>query len=106
MTVELCKALEMLQPYGQGNREPHFLLSGVQLSNTRVVGQEGTHLQATVGNCKAIAFRMAHLLPQLAQHVDIACKLSLDTWNGRIAPQVVIEDMRVSCRAETRQTHA
>ena len=92
--LELLEDLERLEPYGQGNREPLFLLQNVQLESLRTVGEDDAHLQCTVGNLKAIGFRMGHALPLCQQPVDLVCRLQIDTWQGWRKPQLIIVNMQ------------
>ncbi|MFH1444247.1 MAG: single-stranded-DNA-specific exonuclease RecJ [Candidatus Peregrinibacteria bacterium] len=99
VTLSLCEQLRHLEPFGQGNPEPLFLLQNVSLAQPRCVGKEGAHLQAHVAGAKAIGWRLGHLSEQLSQPLDIVCKIGIDTWNGRRAPQIVLEDMRSAIRS-------
>lgn len=95
LTPAFVKELQTLEPFGEGNPEPLFLLSAAELSMMRCVGHDGSHLSCSVFGKKAIAFRMGHLLEHVQnKQIDLACKLSLQTWNGREELQVTIEDMR------------
>lgn len=95
LSLAFCEHLQGLEPFGQGNTEPLFLLPNIRMEQARRVGNEGAHLQARIGGVKAIGWRLGHLLPHAVSALDMACKLSIDTWNGRRAPQLVIEDLRV-----------
>lgn len=94
--LNLCTDLDRLEPFGQGNPEPRFLLRDVRLEQVRGVGAEGAHLQARIGGIKAIGFRLGNLLAAVDQPVDLVCRIGIDTWMGARAPQVYIEDIRVS----------
>jgi single-stranded-DNA-specific exonuclease len=92
--LQLCESLLTLEPFGHHNQRPVFLLSGMTLSNTRLVGGDGKHLQCTIGNIKAIGFGLGHVLKDAGGQVDIACSLEIDRWNGFARPQAVIKDIR------------
>jgi hypothetical protein len=64
------------------------------------VGNDGAHLQGRIAGHKAIGFRLGHLLDHAAQPLHVAFKLSIDSWNGRSAPQVIIEDLRAPLPAK------
>jgi len=98
ITLKLCEELKRLEPFGQGNREPLFLLENVKLDYTRCVGNESNHLQGNIAGTKAVGFRLGHLLEQTAQPLDLICKIGVDSWNGKMRPQVFVEDMRVPTR--------
>ena len=96
ITLDLCESLQALEPFGQGNPEPRFLLQNVQLENQRLVGNTGKHLAASIGNLRTIAFGLGHLMPRLSQSVDIVCRIEINAWNGRRTPQIVIDDVRIA----------
>lgn len=94
LSLTLCERLRELEPFGQGNPEPLFLLPNVRAENARRVGGDGAHLQARIAGMKAIGWRLGHLIEHTAKPLDLACRLGIDTWNGRRAPQIVMEDIR------------
>jgi len=96
ISLDLLRTLARLEPYGEGNREPLFLLRDVSLDLPRCIGRERNHLQCTITGRKTIGFRLGHLIPQCAGPLDIACRIALDEWQGYQQPQIVIEDMRRS----------
>jgi single-stranded-DNA-specific exonuclease len=92
------KQLTTLQPFGSGNEEPRFLLSSQTLTDLRTVGADKSHLQCRVGHTKAIGFGLGALISKISSQksFDIACRLGVNTWNGRESVQIFIEDVRVS----------
>jgi len=96
VTQNFCTQLMDLEPFGQGNPEPLFLIENVQLENPRRVGGEGRHLQAQLKHCKTIGFGLGNLMEDVRGPVDIVCRVGLDTWNGRVTPQLFIVDVRVA----------
>ncbi|MDD4287470.1 MAG: single-stranded-DNA-specific exonuclease RecJ [Candidatus Peribacteraceae bacterium] len=96
ISLSFCEQMKHLEPYGQGNFEPLFLLQNVSLEQTRRVGNEGTHLQCRIAGLKTIGWRLGHLIESAAAPLDVVCKIGIDTWNGRRAPQIVLEDMRLT----------
>lgn len=94
ITLDLCESLETLEPFGQGNPEPRFLLPNVQLEKPRLVGSTAKHLAASLGPLHTIGFGLSHLLPHLSQPVDIVCRLGINEWNGYRTPQIFMEDAR------------
>ena len=98
MTQDFCRKLQTLEPYGQGNPEPLFLLKRVQLTDLRRVGDRGKHLQATLGNAKLIGFNLGAYGETAARPLDIVCRLGLHHWNGRTSVQLSLVDLR---KAET-----
>jgi single-stranded-DNA-specific exonuclease len=93
--TDLARSLQFLAPFGAGNEEPVFLLRNVAIANPRIVGSDGRHLQCRINDVKAIGFGLGSLLESLPQeNLDVAGSISLDTWNGREEPQIILRDMR------------
>lgn len=92
------RQLMTLSPFGAGNDEPLFLLPSQKIGDARTVGSDRTHLQCRIGAVKAIGFGLGALIDQVSssQTFDIACRLGMDTWNGRESVQLFIEDIRHS----------
>lgn len=100
-TPALLQSLERLAPYGMGNPEPRFAVPHARIQAPQIVGTE--HVRFTLvgadgGRIKAIAFRVADRpLGRALMAADgvprhIGGKLRLDTWGGRNAVQLVVED--------------
>lgn len=95
ISLALVTSLDALQPFGQGNPEPRFLLRGVTAENRRRVGADGAHFQATIAGHKAVGFKMGTLCEALGGPLEIVCRIGRDSWNGRREVQVFVEDARV-----------
>ena len=106
ITLSFCEQLKHLEPFGQGNCEPLFLLPNVRVEQTRRVGNEGAHLQGRIAGLKTIGWRLGHLIENAAAPLDIICKIGIDMWNGRRAPQIVIEDMRIASSSTQYADHS
>ena len=105
-TVEAIQKLDQVGPYGQGNREPKFALTDVQIYDAKVIGSDQTHISCRISekeggrSMKAIAFRAANTplgdaILQSArdnQYLHLAGKLDVNEWQGRTSPQLIIED--------------
>ena len=98
ITLPFIENLSMLEPYGQGNTEPRFLLQNVQFESVRSVGTDNAHLQCAIGGHKAIGFNLGQLEDACTQKLDIVCRLGIDTWSGKKHSQIVIEYLRVAQR--------
>lgn len=92
--IELCEMLHGLEPFGQGNPEPSFVLRGVALRGPRGAGKDAAHLQAFVGDAKLIGFHMGRHLPRVSEPVDLLCRVGIDTWQGARSAQLFLDDMR------------
>lgn len=91
--------LEMLQPFGQGNKRPLFGLSGVYMANRARVGYESAHLRfnATDGaaSVPAIMFRAPRINKAVAYDglVDLVVDAVNESWQGRTNPKLMVSDI-------------
>ncbi len=100
VTTGFCDALGALEPFGQGNPEPRFVIENVRLEKIRCVGKTGKHLQGSVNGRKLIGFNLGHLLEALGEPVDLLCRIGMDTWQGRRNVQLFLDDARVADRVQ------
>lgn len=105
VTVKLCDELRALEPFGQGNPEPRFLIEGVMLENVRCVGKGAKHLQATVRGRKVIGFGLGHLSEHAGEPLDLLCRVGIDTWQGRRNPQLFLDDLRLVQNTTSKILH-
>ena len=104
VTVELVKELKGLEPHGEGNPRPRFLLHG-RVVSTRQVG-DGKHLQVTLGGdrggrLKLIGFGFGPRMADLPSGTpaDAVVELDLNEWNGKVEAQGRIIDIRTAADA-------
>lgn len=95
INIRLALALADLEPFGQGNAEPLFLIRNATLENVRRVGAEGKHVSATVGRSKLIGFGLGSMERDTARHMDLVCRIGMDTWNGKMTPQLFLVDAKL-----------
>jgi len=96
ISLDLCNAIDTLEPFGAGNAEPRFLLQSVLLGDVRRVGTDGAHLQCTVAGTKAVGFGLGMKDIRTGIPFDIICCVQKNHWNGNTQPQLLIEDMRAT----------
>lgn len=97
LTLPLAKQLQSLEPFGEGNPPPLFLVSGLKIDNLKTVGTDATHLHMGFGAHHGIAFGLGSLAEQLAisSRIDVACSLGVNVWNGRENLQLMVRDIRI-----------
>ncbi|MFC1464776.1 MAG: single-stranded-DNA-specific exonuclease RecJ [Candidatus Brachytrichaceae bacterium NZ_4S206] len=100
--------LQRLEPHGQGNPKPTFVVRGAVVSDLRRVGraENGTlppHLQLRVTDARrvtwdAIAWRMGNRIQELTAGVpvDLACQFEVNEWNGESRLQLEVLDFRAA----------
>ena len=99
--LELLDELELLHPYGEGNREPIFALKRIVLSKSVEVfgAAQNFRFQIPLGNnswISAVAWKTADRLPPVGKPIDLAVKLGWNRWNKRKTPQATLIDWRES----------
>lgn len=96
--ADLLEELERLQPFGLGNAEPVLLLRGVEVQESRIVGERHLRLRVKAGRrtLGAIGFRLAEKRPALSSQVDLACVPGWNEWNGSKNIQLRMIDLRPS----------
>jgi single-stranded-DNA-specific exonuclease len=101
VTVALAEIVERLGPFGSGNAEPRFALSGARIVKADLVG--GSHVRCILtdsggARLKAIAFRAVDtplgkaLIASGGVPISLAGRIKLDRWNGETRAQFQIED--------------
>lgn len=100
-SIELVETLSQVGPFGSGNPEPRFAVSGARIVKADVVGSGHVRLMlAGAGGkrLKAIAFRaadseMGHaLLSSSGAAFHLAGTLRVDTWQGNSSVQLIVDD--------------
>lgn len=117
---DLLNALEKLRPFGEGNREPVFLMENLVVDESRIVGNGNKHLKLKLRaqddssrltetkssrrdeteNPKifdAISFNGMRKFPALPAEtvIDAVFSLQKDEWNGNSKIQMNIIDIKV-----------
>ena len=99
ITVSAIDSLDMLQPFGQGNKKPLFAVRGVTMRSRSCVGAGGEHLRfvASDGACgvPAIMFRVPNIDAAAAYEgaVDLVFEVVNETWQGRVKPKLMVRDI-------------
>lgn len=104
ITVETIRQLALLEPYGMGNPQPVFLLTGMQVKAARRMGRDGKHAKLALScdgsgkpEIEALLFGKAELTDHISATatLDLVGELSINEWNGMRKPQVIVKDVRV-----------
>jgi single-stranded-DNA-specific exonuclease len=104
VSAELADQLEDFAPFGRGNPEPLFILSGINVLSARMVGAQHLRMQLGLSNpakldrdkpLDAILFNQGAVVPQPGHLYDIACHVRWNRWQDQKRIQLVIRDWRV-----------
>ena len=98
---ELLDELELLHPFGEGNKEPIFALQNIVLAKEPEPFGSGQNFRfqiplANGGWLNAVAWRFANNVPPVNVPLDFAIKLGWNRWNRRKSPQATLIDWRMS----------
>lgn len=110
-TVEVFEAVQRLRPFGGDNHEPVFVLRKAEVKQMQTVGEDSQHwkvvlMQAgAVRSVRAVGFCLsdacAHV--KVGDMIDVAGRLSANTWNDQTTIELKIEDVKFSQKYD-RQT--
>ena len=99
---EMISQLEALQPFGQGNPEPIFVLKNICLkSYPERFGNAKSHFSFWIERDYAkrlfgIGWNMAKNIPPIGTHIDFAVKIGRSFWNGNHSIRLTLVDWRLS----------
>jgi single-stranded-DNA-specific exonuclease len=104
VTAKLIAEIGVFHPFGAGNPEPTFAVKGLEVMDSRTVGEK--HLKMTVRQGRSmlfdsIGFGMKSLIDRgipARAPVDLAFMPELNHWNGYDRIQLRIRDVRISDR--------
>jgi len=102
VTQDLLESFKILEPFGESNPEPRFVIKDVMLTHATVL--KNGHVSCTLvgrsgGRLNAIAFRAVDtqigmtLLQNQNHYFHVAGTLKLDTWKGNTKIQMYIDDL-------------
>jgi len=100
VNLNLINELSLLEPFGEGNREPLLGAKGVEISGYRIVGNG--HLKMNTKQksvtIDTIGFNMGELVEILegATRFDIVFTPSINEWNGTRLLQLNLKAIRPS----------
>ena len=99
LTVPLIRSLDVLQPFGQGNKVPLFAARNVTMVGRGRVGASGDHLRFFasdgISSVPAIMFRAPQIERAAAcdEAVDLVFEAVAEEWQGRVKPKLMVRDI-------------
>jgi single-stranded-DNA-specific exonuclease len=91
---------QRLAPFGIGNPVPTFLSRGVEVLESRTMGNTGDHLRMKLRQggttWDSVAFRLGNHQDELAPHIDTVYNLEIDRWGGKEQLRLNILDFKKS----------
>ena len=98
---EMVESLNQLEPFGEGNKMPIFVIKNLKIDSIRAL-TEGKHLKLTLreGNnmVNAIGFNMGSLAEEykIGDKIDVAGMLEINSFNGVDSVQINLKDIMKS----------
>ena len=99
LSVDSIAQLDVLQPFGQGNKKPLLGAAGISMRNRSCVGADASHLRFIAadptGTVPAIMFRAPRIesLSCCDGPVDLVFEAVNETWQGRTKPKLMVRDI-------------
>ncbi len=103
--IELLDALEIAEPFGNGNAEPRFLFENVKITQAKIVGDKHVMLflketgeGAYNKQVKAMSFGSVGselgdaLLCAIDKKIDVVGKVKRNVWQGTQKAEIIIDD--------------
>ncbi|WP_126973440.1 single-stranded-DNA-specific exonuclease RecJ [Gynurincola endophyticus] len=92
--------LDRLEPFGPDNMRPIWRFQQVKIIQCRLVKEEHIRLELQQGKYRltGIGFKLKHLYQSILENkeIDIAAAVTINCWNGKEYPQLLIYDIRPS----------
>lgn len=103
VTWELVDELERMEPFGEGNPRPLFLMRDLLVSSVDVIGKTKAHARIgvrgdTPKELKIIAFGHAETMKAYppGSRIDAVVEIGVNQWNGNRSIQLRMVDLRPS----------
>ncbi|HPC41825.1 MAG TPA: single-stranded-DNA-specific exonuclease RecJ [Spirochaetota bacterium] len=97
ITPGFIKDLQLLEPYGNGNREPVFMVRSVVFEAFQQFGNNhGKYLLSDYNSLVAIGWGMGQKMKDLfetGRPIDLKFRLENNYFNGKVSPRMIIIDM-------------
>lgn len=101
INMELVKSLSVLEPFGEANKVPLFLIRNLKIDSIRALS-EGRHLKLTLRDenfvINAIGFELGFLAEEyrIGDRIDVVGTLEINSFNGFSSIQINMKDIRKS----------
>ncbi len=102
LTEEAVRDLSRLAPFGEGNREPLYLLERLRFSDVRAIGRNKQHVSANGAQgrvaLRCVGFGLGRLSGILATGgaFDAVGTCSINAFNGTTLPELYLQSVRRS----------
>ena len=101
INMALADEIEKMEPFGEGNPAPVFLVEGVRIMYHRYMGTENQHVRFTAmaddSGVQCVLFRRASEFSTLIDGdmpLDMTGRIKSQVWNGEKRLQFIVEEIR------------
>lgn len=101
---DLMDKIRKMEPFGEGNPEPIFLMRNMKIYDLKVCGNGSKHLKLSLGSVSggpkifdSIGFGLCEKFPELkvGEIIDVVFNLCEDSWNGNKKMQLKLIDLKL-----------
>jgi single-stranded-DNA-specific exonuclease len=100
---DFLSLINKLEPYGEGNIRPVFLLRNFLVDDLRALGTEKNHRRFILSHndlasqVSAVAFHWNNRqLPNIRSRVDLLAELRLNDFRGNVSVDLHVKDVKTS----------
>lgn len=100
-TWALYDALEKMEPFGEGNEKPSFVVYNAEVEGVEKLGKDGAHLKIMLKQSngmirKLIGFSLSNGFGSLRRgdKVDVVVDIGVNEWNGSRELQLKVVDIK------------
>jgi len=102
VSVDLADELEKIEPVGQDNPKPVFIIKNTNIGDINFMGTDSTHVRfnakSNFGAVECVLFRKAQEVKDILFYngsVDIIGTVNSKIWKGRKSVQFIVEEIRL-----------
>ncbi|MDR0899519.1 MAG: single-stranded-DNA-specific exonuclease RecJ [Lactobacillaceae bacterium] len=93
-TVREIEQLSELQPFGNSNPEPNFIIENARVADIRLMGKQNNVAKITLENhsIELLMFQVDNLDFQIGDSMSFVGHLGINEWRNNKTPQMIVED--------------
>lgn len=101
VTISLAKEISMLEPFGNANPPPNFIIKSLRVDKARLIGN-GNHSKFVFEHngriLNAVMFNRSYLNLNIRENdiVDVMCTIDINIYNNIESVQIVVQDVHLS----------
>lgn len=91
LTLDLCREIDRLEPFGMGNSRPTFCLRGCKAEGAKILKDKHLKLNITKDGRKFSAIGFSMIAYPQNEEFDVAFTADRNEWLGRVSLQLMIK---------------